>query len=217
MLVLKGKDLTAWRQADIPDEFLIAALQHTGVRITRVDYCLNVRGEGSVDDCRRHLGYGFRTGRPKPYADIRGLENNGDTLYFGSPKSAQRITVYDKAAELKLLNEIWVRMEARIRKPHASPLVTDMHTKGLHAAGRQKIRTLCDFPQLEWWQNAVVGKELDMTKVPRQPKDVIKWLYAQVMPTFEKRHDEQTLKDLNMWLSEANMALRAANTPLDDD
>ena len=215
MLHLTGQDLQAWREAGIADQTTIKALNHMVANITRVDYCVNVHNMGKVAHCVRHMDIGKRTGRPKPYARFKRYDNSGDTLYFGSPKSAQRVTIYDKAAQLKIKDEFWTRIELRCRKPAASVLLRDMEAHGMNDAGRQRIRDLVNYPNLAWWKKAMHGNEVQLEKIPRKVPSVITWLYEQVLPVFYKEHEEDTALLLAGFLAEASIALRDNNTGID--
>lgn len=215
MLWLTGQDLETWREVGVSDMVTIKAGNTLEPTCTRLDYCINVHGAGRVDDCAKELEAGRREGRPKPYGRFQKYNDAGDTLYFGSPKSDQRILIYNKAAQMGI-EDLWTRIELRCRKKKATPLFQDMAYYNHHWVGRQRIRELCNFPSLEWWGEAVAGATLELTKTCRKPPATIKWLYEQVMPVFEKRHDPELLRELQGWLSNANIALRNANTEIDN-
>lgn len=208
MLALTGGDLTAWRESGIADQTLIKEVAAMGANVTRVDYCVNVHGGGSVADCAGALERGERVGRPKPYGRFKKYDDKGDTLYFGSPQSAQRVTIYDKAAQLKLLNEAWVRVELRCRKPAATNLIMDMSEKGMANVGKSRLKSLVDFPNIGWYSEAMEAKEVELRRIPRKIPSTVEWLYNQVLPVFYKNHDDETARLLEGWLSEASIALR---------
>jgi len=210
MLWLTGQDLAIWREAGVSDQFLINTLADHQITVTRLDFCINVFDAGKIDHCVNHLDAEKRTGRPKPYARIQRLDAGGDTLYFGSPSSAQRVTIYDKAKQLKLADAHWLRIEARIRKQKATPLSQDMARAGVTEVGKARIRELVDFPHLCWYRAAVAGPEVALTPVQRSQSDLLKWLYLQVMPTFEKSHPPELSAQLAAWLHEAAWALQRA-------
>lgn len=211
MLWLTGQDLAIWRETGFADQNTIDRLAEADATITRLDFCINVFDAGKVSHCANHLQAGKREGRPKAYARIQMFDGGGDTLYFGSPSSQQRVTIYDKAKQLKLADTHWLRIEARIRKKKATPLAQDMARAGVSDAGRARIRQLVDFPGLRWYQAAVAGPEVAMTPVQRTQSDLMRWLYLQVMPTFEKSHEPQLAAHLRAWLREAGWAMDKSN------
>lgn len=214
MLWLTGKDLEVWREVGIHESTMLKAAATLDPTCTRLDYCLNVYGSGSVAECATELAEGRREGRPKPYGRFQKFDDAGDTLYFGAPKSDQRITIYNKAAQMGI-DDLWTRIELRCRKKKATPLLRDMAYYNYHYVGRQRIRELVMFPELDWYKEAVEGAKLDLTRVHRKPPATIKWLYESVMPVFEKQHEPDVLRELQGWLSNANIALRNANTDID--
>jgi len=216
-LNLTGQDLAKWRSAEIFDEWILAAVADKQLKATRIDYAIDIHGLGKVAHCHNHLEAGKRIGKPKPDTRIQNYGGRGETMYFGSTKSDQRIRIYDKAAEQNKLKEAWIRVELQARRERAASLVRDMHYLGLHAAGRQRIRDLVDFPSIRWYQEAVRGPQIELTKQEKKPHNTVKWLYNQVMLVFEKEYDEETLREMFGWLSNANIALRNANTPLDQE
>jgi phage replication initiation protein len=99
-----------------------------GGHFTRIDVAIDDRQgfiplvEAKEKLLRREVRSRFKGGREITgvrFADNPGRE--GCTLYFGTPKSAIRIRIYDKAAE-QAVDGVWIRTEVECRHEHANQL-----------------------------------------------------------------------------------------------
>lgn len=138
---------------------------------------------------------------PLKVAGISG--KSGYTLYFGSPKSERRIRVYDKAAELKLLNLAWSRVELQNRKKRADLLARDMNKGAWQDVGKASIRDCLNFPTVSWWVAAVSGGDVPLSTLPRKLSKFENWLEFQVKPAIEKRIENgSNIEFIRKWLDD---------------
>jgi len=113
-------------------------------------------------------------------------ERGGRSVYFGSPKSDQRVIVYDKAVEQKRLFEAWTRVEMRLKGDYAKTLAEDMQASGVTRAGDSKLKKLWD-ADIEWFQNALSKDLIEPGEVPNKETNFPRWLNGTVLPGIEKR------------------------------
>jgi len=95
-------------------------LMHT-YRASRLDIAIDVRN-GSLDIAKLTAMFDASNvvTRAQERIYITGTRNVGETLYIGSPRSNRRVRIYDKAAEQKLDNVLWTRIEYQLRGKHAT-------------------------------------------------------------------------------------------------
>jgi hypothetical protein len=190
-LDLPGKALAYLRQHGMSDEsYLPIFLGKTGLikRTTRCDYCFNIRGGGSARQVLSHFARGFVDSKFKNEPVVKhgtpdkrgGISPYGATVEFGAETSEQRIAIYDKAADLKLLDEAWLRVELRTRKPVSTVFTSDAAKFGFADAARSRIGKLLNYPKLYWWQKMMDGDTCEVEEVPDKPDNFWWWMDNQV-------------------------------------
>lgn len=123
-----------------------------------------------------------------------------NSVYFGAPDSEQRLVVYDKAKQMKLLHEAWVRVELRVYGDTAYRLAKDAVKNDLETVARQKARNMVKTRVL-WFEEVLSGHDVDLTPRIDTP-DLIKWLNKQVAPAIDavpEQHPELLQQVVN-WL-----------------
>lgn len=188
LLQLTGTDLHEWRMVGWHDTQIMEYLYSNGARFTRLDFAVDVLGAGSPQDCLALREQGMYSGNHRRVEQIKSAVGSGHTVYFGSRQSERYVRVYDKAAEQKLLGEVWTRIELQARKERSDVLAKDMRKATIGSAGRAAIKTVVDFPALFWWANALRADNVALSKIPRRQASVVRWLLDQVAPAFRKKH-----------------------------
>lgn len=157
-------------------------------KVSRLDFAFDGIGiDGKVQDLRDAIESGKVRTRTRKMAtfsqsDIKTDENIGDTLYIGSRLSDKFVRVYDKAKEMNLLEEAWLRVEIQTRGRIADTLFTDMaeREKGYACSdvAARWTRAFCDFPDCQWWNELMFTdwQDGEISKVPRKTTDFNVWL-----------------------------------------
>lgn len=205
MLTLTGGDLMKWRQAGYGSQRIVTHAVSVA-KVTRLDYAIDMISDITTGHrMKRNLIGMINRG------DFEGLKadtdihskNEGYTQYFGSKSSDNRIRIYDKAAQQKILHQAWLRVELQSRGRQASNLAGDMASQNFADVGKAKINKLLRFPKLAWWRKMMIADNVELTGVERQPSKFWEWLENQVKPAMEKRMiDYDDNMRLIEWLSE---------------
>lgn len=216
-LELTGEPLGKLRENGMPDDLLIRELAASSKknRTTRADYCFNVIGAGSV----RHTVNHWRAGNAKtvfinsPHGYVDFGSRRGQTVDFGSKKSDRFVRIYDKATQMGLLKEAWLRVELQTRNENATALTSDAIKKDMRTAGVTHLAACLDFPKLRWWQEATKGEQMDREEVRRKVTQWQKWMDGQVFESILKH--VKNIDDgifLETWLAKVALAVAAAET-----
>lgn len=123
-----------------------------------------------------------------------------NSVYFGSKDSDQRLVVYDKAKQLKLLDQAWVRVELRNYGNAAYRLAKDALVHGIDTVARQRVRNMVRTP-VKWFEEMIAGNDVELT--PLQPKsDKLQWLIKQVAPAIDSipETEPEILGEVINWL-----------------
>jgi len=191
---LGGQALQYCRDNGMRDSEVIQQLSEPNdfKQVTRLDYCWDIESAGSVRHAANHWKAGKckSTLRGNPEGYINYGNRAGRTIYFGSKKSTQRVRIYDKGTEMKLLNQALLRIEIQVRKPHAQAMYIDSISSTLAIAARSRLRTLLDFPSLQWWQRALKGDVEPLTTVERKQPKWQSWLLGQVTASIINRYQK---------------------------
>lgn len=175
--------------------------------ITRVDYRVDIfESENRPSEFLEMWRQKKAKTRVKWVTDQRLFTKAGGySVYFGAPKSDRRLRIYDKAAEMKRLEQAWMRIELQTRKPLATPLVSAMVNHGTENAGDTAIKAFVDFPHHKTYQSALNGKYAPADKVPAKPDRWQHWLSSQVLDSIANHADNL---DDNTFLQEWMMQVR---------
>lgn len=94
-----------------------------GSRVTRLDVCVDIKnGCFDFDALQLELEGGFVKTRASVSHRFQEIGGEGDTIYIGSAESQKRLRIYNKAAEKKLKNHQWTRVELQARAEVAHEL-----------------------------------------------------------------------------------------------
>ena len=211
MFTFTGDDLTTIRDSGISTDNILADCVEKMNSVTRLDYAVDIFDANATpnqvlklwqqDKIRTH----YRV--VESYRTLTGYA--GETLYFGSRKSEQRIRIYDKAAEQEMLNVDWLRIELQLRKKRSTNLVADMTKHTMSSVGDTRIRELLKIDDLEWWHKALNGVTVELTKLKRNESQWQKWLRTQVLPSIETKIMEspENIDFVREWLFRIELML----------
>lgn len=214
MVQFTGSELETVRMSvGITDAHMLQHLCAVCNHITRLDYAVDVMDSqarvGDILEAWRAGGLKTRYQTVQHFKTLTG--SRGETVYFGSVKSAQRIRIYDKAAELKLLKKAWLRVELQTRKKKATALSHDMNEQGIVSSGDTRIRDLLGWQDVGWYSQAINGDDASLTPVPRSPKAWQKWMDTQVLTSLiQHANNPDDNMFLQEWLNRAKRATIAA-------
>jgi len=158
------------------------------ISMTRIDVCVDIM-RGCLDF--QHIERDILLGRIKTRAGsayrYRTLTDKGDTVYIGAPSSAKRLRIYDKAAEQKVHDLAWTRIELQVRKPEAQIAVCNM----AEAPEPQRvitamIRGFADFPDNEEWRRVISEAPVTLSRPPRNISKTWQWLVECAAPALAK-------------------------------
>lgn len=207
-VVLTGDDLARLRQAlPITDDDLIKRISKHASNVARMDFATNINAGHP-----RELLEAFQEDKVTTRVrHVRHLEDHGRisgfTLYFGSPKSAKMLRVYDKMMEGKIKGWIpkyergvWTRIELQLRDTQATMLAKAMSDHSVKEAGKLAIRNFVNCESLQWFSYATAGDNFDMVLTPKKRDAFLVWIETQVKPAIEKRSRAGLLsEELLVW------------------
>ena len=195
MVMLPGQALGTLRQAGWSDEMTINwAMQAHNV--TRLDFAMDIFG-GTAKDHSPHDFYNewkekrLRT-RMKLDRSITDYskKTQGDTYYWGSAQSDQRVCVYNKGVEQKFFDYAWTRVETRWKDDYAKAVRNDMNDYGVSRAGMAKVKSVFD-ADIEGFQNMLEHDPMELSVVPRKPGNFPGWLEKSVKPAITNNLDQE--------------------------
>jgi hypothetical protein len=192
LLNFTGSELAQIRQHEGLEQGLLDYAAEYATNVTRIDFATDTthkspyRAWAWIEEMLHH----FRTDKaktrirtaPKIYDDLLG----GFTQYFGSRGGDKYVRVYDKGALTEEYEQTWVRIELQARKKHANPIWEDVKKFGVVKAGRYHTKKVVDFPELDWWCEALEGEAFQHTQVPMNVGKWEQWLGTQVLPSIQK-------------------------------
>lgn len=106
-----------------------------------------------------------------------------NSVYFGSKTSDQRLVIYDKAKQMKLLEKAWVRVELRLYGSAAYRMAKDSLMSDIGTCSRQKVRNMVR-TKIGWFEEMMSGQDVDLTPL-KYESDVLRWLKTQVAPAID--------------------------------
>lgn len=220
-VVFAGDDLALIRtRLKMSDDELLKRLAFRALNFTRLDFCVNITAGNAGETRREHEAGNAETRVKTAWEPDYFVGGNGRTIYFGSSKSKKMLRVYDKAREMRMSDDVILsRIELQTRKEAADILAGVMQTHTVMDAGKTAIRDFCDFPRLDWYQDALSGGyDVAMQLTPAKESDFMKWLNDQVGPAIKKRIDTgQFHPELRDWLHSMYEHLRVGQPPTQSD
>lgn len=181
LFTLSGQDMQVLRDRSGDDGITLAELLPISSP-TRLDFAFDIHEDVSLDLLQGQVRRGQHITKFKtsPIV-IQGLsEQGGHTIYFGSPKSDRRVRIYDKASQMKILNEAWFRVELQVRRKRAKSIAVDMLRLGWEQVGIASIKECLDFPSCKWWSDAFKCGDIQLSQIPRKAPAWQLWMEVQV-------------------------------------
>lgn len=213
MIEFTGSDLATLRENGVTD---IAILKHVKTEcshLTRVDYAVDIKDTTvTALDFLTLWRYGHFTTRMRKCRHFtEEKEQDATTVYWGSPSSNRMLRIYDKAGQLDLLNEAWLRVEMQSRKVKADTLGADMITHGLTAAGDQCIKDTVKVDSCPVLRDAMDDWEVTLKEVPRKDTSWRDWMNGQVYKScLTHAQNEQDATFLLDWMKRLTSAINQA-------
>ncbi len=222
---LTGENLATMRSEGFSDDALVNAAwvtvagRGTG-NITRIDYAIDsIHKDAHPNTVYDAWQNGEIKSRLQSVERIETSRKNKETgkpdvagtVYLGSWKSERFLRVYDKAKELKLLNEILIRVELQTRRDKARSLAIDSCKHGVEVAGRATIRSIAQ-TDIEWFNKALSGEDINLTTLPKKPSKFAWWLDTQVKSAMHNHKDDE-LDFIRYWLAKMQHELGIVGTP----
>lgn len=189
-LTLSGSTLSLVRsQFHDGDNGLVAACARAGARVSRVDLAANIH-EGKL--VVRDFYAAYKSGELKTsfrrayYVEGIGNDRAGDTLYLGSPKSDRQIRIYNKAAELGVVDGVaWLRLELALRDARAKSAVSSMRDNLVSPTISAHLASCITWKNTEL-DVALEGGDRPVAPVPRKETSTERWLRDQCAPALAK-------------------------------
>lgn len=209
LLMFGGTSLTEWRGTGSTDDSIIRYFfgQTYRPQFTRIDFAFDTDNPLAAP---AQIAEAWREKRIKTHirtirthtTEKRGKDPAG-TVYLGSVSSGRQVVIYDKAKQLKLLDEAWTRVELRCRKSFAQSAASDSLKHGSDAVARATIRELLT-TDIGWFNDMIAGGDVDLTELGRKKTGgTLEWLHKQVQPAIENLIDDGDIDDiakLAFWL-----------------
>lgn len=164
-------------------DYCINQCLHWHGKPSRVDLAIDVMGKADVADCDKAWDAGEAVTRAKTGLLIK--SNTGKTFYVGKRTSDRFLRVYDKGGETGTGVD-WTRIEIECKRELASMAFHGYRLYG-GSAVREKIQSFCDFPTIEWWNDAMNSVDT-VDSLPKEQKlrDTRKWLMESVVGAFAR-------------------------------
>jgi DNA relaxase NicK len=213
MLDFRGSDCAKLRRNGVEPYDIMLHVMQNGCNTTRVDYAIDIFEDIDPDDCHAAYHAGLAHCRAKKLPSRYHTQGAPDyTCYYGAKKSDKFLRIYNKAAEMDLLNEAWVRVEIQTRSNKSQALAFDMEEYGMEFAGDSHIKDFADFPSVPWWNAALSATTDELTQVPRRTENWQNWLEKQVKPAIERRarEDKESYDWLEIWSEKINKIIEVA-------
>ncbi len=172
---------------------------------TRIDVAFDDHDDLlSLDAIESAVRAGNYTSPARAWSVLDGGRSKGTksarTIYIGAPSSDVRVRVYDKAAEQKLADTHWVRveLECRAAKAHALALALVASGDGPGGVAAGVLRRYLDFriddgtrnqsrwPVADWWlafTSAAAVVRLTIAPAIRTLETTLAWVERQVAPS----------------------------------
>lgn len=204
LIEIQGKHAQKIRDMGVSDDNLIFETLAHGGKITRLDcaFDTNLPSANPLDLWQAWLAGEIvtkvREARITSSADRKGTP--ASSVYFGGTQSEQKLVVYDKAKQMKLLNEAWTRVEVRLYGDTARRAARDMLANDADSVARQKVRNMMK-TRVKWFEDMVAGGDVAMEKRIDVPKK-LQWLNNQVAPAIDSipLENPDIVEDVAWWL-----------------
>lgn len=190
----------------ISQQTLLAEAVQSRGRITRLDLACDTQELPiSLDAIYQALERGECSGTARSFSQIHSL-NGGNTIYVGSRQSEKFVRIYDKAAQQKISNEHWKRLELETKGMVARAIASVLvQAEQWSAIFRTAITAMVDIPSSRDFR-ALLPSDDAKIGIPKLEKktDREKWIDTQVTPAvvqhFQDNRDSAAVAKLRLLL-----------------
>lgn len=208
MITFGGQDLQRLREQSHDDGLTLMEIATLG-NVTRLDFAIDLFDGVNLRELEPLIiGEQYHTAFKTPPRRMDGFgDRSGYTLYFGSPKSDRQIRIYDKGAQMKLLNLAWSRVELQARRKRALQISSDMLLGEWEQVGKAAIQECLDFQKCGWWVDATRNTSGELSHIAKPEPRWQRWMRTQVEPSvinhLQSTKDRQFIEDFIRRIKEA--------------
>jgi len=178
--------------------FEILASLAPSANVTRIDIAVDCqRGYLDFDAVVQALQSDQAITKAERVDRFQGIDSRADTIYLGSPTSARRLRIYDKASEQKMTDFEWTRIELQSRKPFADETRSALVSSDFSEQTIPGI--ICgflDLPTVPDWQTIFHGAPVLLTAPPKSRDGTIYWLLKSAAPCLARAQVEHPETDI---------------------
>ena len=191
-LILSGEPLAKARERGCTDDLLMGHIKALTPKFSRVDVALNLHDSYfTAGTMERWYKAGKIATKARGGKRIYGLGKMDNGLYIGSRRSERMLRVYDKAAEQKLADTSWVRVELECHGQQARKLAFALADNlNPRAVINLAINNFCAPPPRTDLAFALADRDATIEPVVRKEPAFIKWLRTQVAPAMVRYEQE---------------------------
>lgn len=200
-----GQDCAKYRQMGLSDDDMVEQMFKGKGSATRMDFAFDCDDpNASVQDIENAWDSGLMKTKIRTLTKMAKKGRKGEpenTLYFGGDGSDQKIVVYDKAKQMKVLHKAWVRVEGRFYDSAANRLSRDcLKHQSVDTVVRAKMRNIMR-SGVEWFEKLIEGDDVEMEPLVYEG-DTWVWLNKQVAPAIDNFAELDTTEQIKMarWL-----------------
>jgi DNA relaxase NicK len=190
-LQISGSALSEMRSYwNLTDDQILTILTAKNARVSRIDLAINLH-EGTVTPQGMYKAYenGDVKAPIREYDLTLGTRDNikGETFYLGSRTSERYVRVYDKAAEMKIVDgDAWVRFEMEMKGMKARAAVHAIAEHGVVAVINGQFQSFIKWNNREY-NRAITGDSAEIKEQGRKETNAEKWLMNQVAKALAKQ------------------------------
>lgn len=196
-LILSGHSLEQMR-FDVPDADIVRHVLDGGGKITRLDVAVNIF-DGELSP--RQVAAAFETGKVQTPAHsgllLRGIREQNEGFTLGSRTSERYLRCYDKAAEQKLSDCRWLRIELELKKRRANTLASVLaRTPNTRSVINRAIEDFFKMPDNRELEEVLRDTAGPFPQENRKMTKTYEWLMNQVAPAMARYALEHPDEDI---------------------
>jgi len=177
-----------FERSDVQPRTLLRACSNARGNISRLDLAADLQGQAiDLQNLYQSLEQGLNTGNARTFGQIRS-NDNGHTIYIGSRQSERFIRIYDKAAQMALSDNQWIRFELEtkgmVSRALASMLVETADWLSIFVGVCSAMVNIPDSAELGYFYNA--SRAAIGTPKIEKSSNTEKWIEEQVIPAVAK-------------------------------
>jgi hypothetical protein len=197
---------SALRDCPIPAEALVTSLFNSGFSFSRIDLAIDAKGfKLKPSDATEYIAKKEIKTRAKEYPLWRDAQAKGYTQYIGKKSSEIYMRIYDKAAEMGVLED-WTRVEIVVRGKRtqlaAQQIVRDVDYRAI-------VNGFANFDTWSEWSEVMAAEAVKLP-ADRTTSQTLQWLLQAAAPSLARvmslseNPDEVFLKFKDVVLQEYN-------------